>query len=91
MVDNQLEKIAKALYFAGYFASTRNYTQPKIGDLVFEVTSVQNKSIPFVDRVGTLKQGDVIETLDGRDIPWSNHRFKTIPESFEYGDLLGHK
>lgn len=87
-----LERIAKALWFAGYFASQGNYTPPKIGDLVFELTA--DESIPFIDRVGILKQeqdgikNGVIEALDGKDVRWTNYLFKTIPESFEYRNLL---
>lgn len=81
-----LELIAKALWFAGYFASEGNYLPPTIGDLVFELTA--DESVSYIDRVGRLKEDDVIEALDGKDVRWTNYIFKTIPESFEYRKLL---
>lgn len=82
-----LERIAKTLTFTGWKAMRRlavdKRPQPKLGDMVFEYTSIN--SAPYIDKVGVLIEDSdcigKIQTLDGRVVSWSNHSFGLLPET----------
>jgi hypothetical protein len=70
-----------------YYDISQNIKQPKIGDLVAEISLIGLGNDDNPNSVGYLLEmsgnrpvGKVkIRTLDGREVTWTNHRFIGLP------------